>query len=101
MNLPPLVGADVRRLTLSQPVLREKDQSLVTSAPTVDWAVSRPQCASADSRVFPLSAFRFPLFPLLVLVLVLVLVRWASLGTKGFVVPMRVQKLEALAAHEH
>ena len=37
MNLPPLVGADVRRLTLSQRVRRENDQSLVTSAPTLDW----------------------------------------------------------------
>src|SRR5215813_4104197 len=50
---PHLVGADVRKpalslskeLTLSQPVLREKDQSLVTSAPTLDWVGSWPQCA--------------------------------------------------------
>src|SRR5262249_51454688 len=34
---PPLVAADVRRLTLSKRVIREKDQSLVTSAPTLDW----------------------------------------------------------------
>src|SRR5262245_40650800 len=34
---PHLVAADVRRLTLSQRVLREKDQSLVTSAATLDW----------------------------------------------------------------
>src|SRR5215813_9266725 len=38
----PLVAADVRRLTLSQRVLREKDQSLVTSAPTLDWEVQAP-----------------------------------------------------------
>src|SRR5215813_9582612 len=42
---PHLVGADVRKpalslskgLTLFQRVRREKDQSLVTSAPTLDW----------------------------------------------------------------
>ena len=48
MNLSCLVAADVRRLTLSERVLREKDQSLVTrlrptgyggqaSAATSDW----------------------------------------------------------------
>src|SRR5262249_43249527 len=50
MNLPPLVAADVRRLTLSQPVLRQKDQSLVTSAATLGWVVSRLQCASKSWR---------------------------------------------------
>ena len=37
MNLSCLVAADVRRLTLSERVRREKDQSLVTSAATSDW----------------------------------------------------------------
>src|SRR5262245_28565943 len=50
MNLPPLVAADVRRLTLSQRVRREKDQSLVTSAATLDWLGSWPQCASEIRR---------------------------------------------------
>src|SRR5215470_10281600 len=45
MNLPPLVAADVRRVTVSQRVLREKDQSLVTSAPTLDWlGFMAPMC---------------------------------------------------------
>ena len=70
MNLPSLVAADVRRLTLSQPVLREKDQSpstglrvyLVTrlrptgyggqaSAATLGWVGSWPQCASKKLEV--------------------------------------------------
>src|SRR5215468_517123 len=42
---PHLVGADVRRLTLFQRVRREKDQSLVTSAPTLDWlGFKAPMC---------------------------------------------------------
>ena len=51
---PHLVGADVRKpalslskgLILSQRVLREEDQSLVTSAPTLNWVGSWPRCAS-------------------------------------------------------
>src|SRR5262245_9562943 len=51
MNLPPLVGADVRRLTLSKRVRRERALCLVTSAATVDWLGSWPQCASEISEV--------------------------------------------------
>ena len=49
----PLVAADVRRLTLPQPVLREKDQSLVTSAATlVGWVQGpnvRPEAGGRGS----------------------------------------------------
>src|SRR5262249_47442652 len=47
---PPLVGADVRRLTLSQRVLPGKDQSLVTSAPTLDWEVQGPNARPRNWR---------------------------------------------------
>ena len=50
MTLPHQVGADVRRLTLSQRVRRERDQSLVTSAPTLAWLGSRPQCTMRDEH---------------------------------------------------
>ena len=50
MNRPYLVAADVRRLTLSEGGRRENDQSLVTSAATLDlgsWA----QFTSENSEV--------------------------------------------------
>ena len=55
MNLPSLVAADVRRLTLSQPVLREKDQSLVTSAATLGWVGSWPQFACMSRWKLPMN----------------------------------------------
>ena len=61
MNLSCLVAADVRRLTLSDRVRRERDQSLVTSAATLDWwvpmrghqQVQTTQTSPADQTALP------------------------------------------------
>src|SRR5580765_3136506 len=54
MNLSCLVAADVRRLTLSWRVRRERDQSLVTSAATLDLS-SRPQFACTSRCQLPMN----------------------------------------------
>jgi len=54
MNLSCLVAADVRRLTLSWRVRRERDQSLVTSAATLDLG-SRPQFACTSRCQLPMN----------------------------------------------